>query len=539
MGRIGVAMNKQESLIRRSIQALVGLKDAMHFPGWGGQGSGGTGPIWNVLGPSWNSVGAIDYRAECGDLGGASLVVAAVNWLGRVLPEAPLTVVEIDDEGMEIPVPNHPAAMLWRKPNPYYSGTTLCKAYGYSWIVSGNPYFIKVRNGAGVVTELWYVPPHMMRPLWPATGNEFITGYEYRVDGATYVIPQEDVLHFRDGIDPSNTRLGLSPVASVMREIYTDQQIASYSALLMKNGAVPPVVISLKESVNALGVNLDSIREKYLKQTQGDERGKAWVSGNAVQVDKVGFSPADLTLGQLRRLPEERLAAVMGIPAIVLGYGAGLDKATYSNARQLVEYATESYLVPLYRYIEEELTTQLLPDFTEGATGLEYRFDLSGVRALSEDQDALYQRLTLGYQGGWLKRSEAREMAGYEWGPEDEVYKAPEASPLGGPGGDMSNLLNFPAKPKPAATDTAEEDTGKGLAAKLLEGTITFDEWWAAVGMPPRGNGSVTSLAEAKVAPAVGSDAVLDSAVPWLLRIGEAEVAAMLAAKPRRAIAHE
>ena len=89
------------------------------------------------------------------------------------------------------------------------------------------------------------------------------------------------------------------------------------------------------------------------------------MSGAAVNVEKVGFSPNDLNLAQLRRLPEERLSAVIGIPAIVLGYGAGLDKATYSNARQLVEYATESYLVPLYRYIQEELTTQLLPDFEE------------------------------------------------------------------------------------------------------------------------------------------------------------------------------
>ena len=150
----------------------------------------------------------IDYATEIGNVGSASLVMAAVNWLGRVLPEAPLNVVELDEDGMEQVIPGHPAAKLLRRPNLYYSGTTLLKAFAYSWIVSGNPYVLKVRNGGSRVTELWYVPPHMMRPLWPQSGSEFITGYEYKVDGATQTFEQEDVIHFRDGIDPMNTAHG-------------------------------------------------------------------------------------------------------------------------------------------------------------------------------------------------------------------------------------------------------------------------------------------------------------------------------------------
>ena len=104
-----------------------------------------------MLSDAWNGYGyggaRIDYTTEVGNVGSQSLVMAAVNWLGRVLPEAPLNVVEIDEDGMEAVIPNHPAAKLWRRPNAYYAGTTLCKAYGYSWIVCGNPYVLKVRNG--------------------------------------------------------------------------------------------------------------------------------------------------------------------------------------------------------------------------------------------------------------------------------------------------------------------------------------------------------------------------------------------------------
>ena len=503
--------NKETSLIRRSVQALASLKDALRFPGSGGghAGSGYQFPVWNVLSDAWHGYGynKIDYTTEAGDIGGASLVMAAVNWLGRVLPEAPLNVVELDEDGMETIIPNHPAAKLWRRPNEFYAGTTLCKAFAYSWIVSGNPYVLKVRNGGGRITALWYIPPHMMRPTWPASGSEFISGYEYKAEGASKIFEQDDVIHFRDGIDPMNMRMGLSPVASVLREVYTDQEIANYSALLMKNGAVPPVVISLKENVNAYQFDPNDVRDKYLRQTQGDQRGKAWVSGAAVNVEKVGFSPNDLNLAQLRRLPEERLSAVIGIPAIVLGFGAGLDRSggINANARQLIEYATEAYLVPLYRYIQEELTTQLLPDFEEDMSRFQFRFDLSSVRALSEDQDALYNRLTIAYRGGWLKRSEAREMAGYEWDVEDEIYAAP--SPEGEQIVDNSGNQVMPKKPLP---EPLPEEAEK----QLKEQKATDPD-------------------------AVASDAVLDAGIAWLISIDEEEAAQMLKAKPKVQITHE
>ena len=177
----------------------------------------------------------------------------------------------------------------------------------------------------------------------------------------------------------------------------------------------------------------------------------------------------------------------------MLGYGAGLDKATYSNARQLVEYATESYLVPLYRYIEEELTTQFLGDFEDDTERHQFRFDLSAVRALSEDQDALYARLSVGYKSGWLKRSEVRELAGYEFDAEDEIY-APIQT--GGP---------------PVGDDAMRdgEQGGKVLTFKAADPNAS------------------------------GNDAVLDAAIPWLLALGEDEAAKMLKAKPKVTIEHE
>ena len=363
----------------------------------------------------------INYAEEVGDLSASSLVMAAVNWLGRVLPEAPLQVIETAADGKEKPIPDHPAARLMRRPNPYYSGSTLWKTFALSWIASGNPYYLKIRNAGGQLIQLWYVPPWMIAPRWPQDGFEFISHYEYIVDDRVIPIKPADVLHFRDGIDPYNLRVGLSPAASILREIFTDNEVAQYGALLMRNGGIPPVAIALKDGQVSIGFDPAKVKADYQRATQGDERGKAFVSDMAIELTKIAFSPEELDVKMLRRMPEERFAAVIGIPAIVLGFGSGGDSSTYNNTEQADERAIENYLVPLYRYVEEELTHQLGADF-DFRENQAFRFDLTKVRALADDQDKLYERLDRAYNGGWLKRSEVRAAAGYDFKPEDEVY---------------------------------------------------------------------------------------------------------------------
>jgi len=155
------------------------------------------------------------------------------------------------------------------------------------------------------------------------------------------------------------------------------------------------------------------------------------------------------------------VSAVLGIPAIVLGFGAGLERSTFANFKEAREAAYESYIVPLLRHLEEELTLQLLPDFTNDSTA-RVSHDLSSVRVLQEDQTALYTRLTIGVKGGWIKRSEARAAVGLPVTPEDEVYITASAPTPN------DNGLN------PAA------DVTKGIEVKGLA-EMNLDEgaaWW-------------------------------------------------------------
>ena len=104
-----------------------------------------------------------------------------------------------------------------------------------------------------------------------------------------------------------------------------------------------------------------------------------------MNVEKLSFSPKDLDLGLLRQLPEERISAVLGVPAILAGLGAGLKNATYSNAKELREFFTENKLIPLWRMVGEELTQQVLIKEYETTLTTSAEYDFSEVRALQAD----------------------------------------------------------------------------------------------------------------------------------------------------------
>jgi len=433
----------------RSIKAAFQMR-------FGGYGGGQWGGAWSL---SWGQFTGtrVNFASEAGKLVNSSLVMAAVNWLGRVMPEAPLRVVEMDADGKEKAISNHPAAMLLKRPNPFYSGAAMWKAFALSWIADGNPYFVKVRNGFGQVIELWWIPCSTIWPRWDRSGRTFIDYYEYEVDGRLYRLEVDDVLHFRDGADPENMgRTGLSGVASVLREVCADNEVAQYNYLLMKNGGVPPVVLALKDSASSVDFDPQVIKDTYIRSTQGDSRGKVFVSGNAVELTKVGFSPTEMDIKILRRLPEERFAAVIGIPAIVLGFGSGADSSTYNNTEQADERAIENYLCPLYRYVEDELTHQLGADFalTENQR---FAFDLSKVRALQEDQDLLHKRAAIDLSSGGVTLNEYRAALSLPPDPSGDYYLRKQGVMAVSPEVASKQIEDAMNPPEPVITDNAPQ----------------------------------------------------------------------------------
>lgn len=330
-----------------------------------------------------------DYRKEVGDGLDSSVVTAPVLWIGRALPEANLCVKRRTGKGDLEDVQANPMLALIQQPNPFYGDIALWMATLVSFLISGNAYWIIVRNGAGRPAELWYVPHWMMEPRWSQQGDDFISYYRYSPGGGMEAMKIEpaDVVHFRHGIDPRNIRMGLSPMDGVIREIFIDLESSNFVASLLRNMGVPGVVISPKGGAMPAPEDVEATKAWFKQAFGGDNRGGPLVMGAPTDVQAYGFNPQQLNMSEGRDVAEERVCACLGVPAAVVGFGAGLQAtkvgATMEEMRKL---AWNNGVLPFARMLADELQRSLLGEFGNAA-GLVVSWDTSEVLALQEDED--------------------------------------------------------------------------------------------------------------------------------------------------------
>jgi HK97 family phage portal protein len=366
----------------------------------------------------------LDYAALVGDGTGSSTVMAVVQWIARTFPEAPVALWRVQGDGQEERDAKHDLLGLLKWPNQYYTGATLWQATLIDWITNGEAYWLKIRDRTGRPIELWFTPSATIQPQGDET--TFIGRYVYRPgDGQEVVLAPEDVVHFRYGLDPDDPKHGWSPLASVMREVYTDDEAATFTAALLRNSGVPGLLVSPKGDTYPSEDDVNATKTYVTEAFSGERRGEPLVFSGPTEVQQFGFNPQQLALKDLRRIPEERVSAVLGVPAIVCGLGAGLDRSTFANFAEAREAAYESNIIPAQRLLAEQMQLQLLTDFEPALQDWRLGFDLSAVRVLQEDENAKAKRWDVMVKGGWARVAEARRALDLEVDDTDEIYLRP------------------------------------------------------------------------------------------------------------------
>lgn len=366
---------------------------------------------------------SFDYRREVGDCLDASVVMAPIQFLQRSLPEAKLSVRRRQRGGKIVAIDDHPLLGLVANPNPYYGDIALWAGTILSYAIDGNAYWIKARNGNRRPAELWYVPHWMMEPVAPDDGSAFLSYYRYSPGGvAPMRIEVEDVVHFRHGINPHNMRKGLSPIDGVIREIFMDLEASNFVASLLRNMGVPGVVISPAGGAMPAPEDVEATKAWFQQAFGGDKRGAPLVMGAPTKVEQFGFNPSQMNMSEARDIAEERVCASLGVPAAVVGFGAGLQQtqvgATMTELRKL---AWHNGVLPMGRALVDELRRSLLPDFGDMA-GLDLYFDTDDVLALQEDEDKQVERLGRMLDSGAITLFEYRQALGLDADDAHKIY---------------------------------------------------------------------------------------------------------------------
>ncbi|MGH7185160.1 MAG: phage portal protein, partial [Pseudomonadota bacterium] len=432
-----------------------------------------------AVGPGTLPRTSYHYRQDVGEGLDSNVIMAPVMWIMRTFTEAHATVERRTPESVWATVEDHEAGILMDRPNEAYDGDALWKATCVSYVLNGNAYWRKVRNVFGDVIQLWYVPHWLVQPRWPQDGSQFIGHYDYQpnsgLGGPTRLLPR-DVVHFRFGLDPRNPRLGFSPLQPLLREIFTDDEAANFSAKILQNMGVPGLLVSPKsDAYRPSDDDLEKLKAYMATAFTGDQRGGAMVMGMPTDVAQFGFDPNKLMLGNLRDIAEERVCAALGLPAAVVGFGSGLQSTKVgATMRELRRLAWVQCLMPTQKSLARQLTAQLLPDFVAQLRRFRIYFDTSDVSAFQEEDDLRAARVARLVTAGVLRVDRGQEMLGLEVDDTQKVYLRPSNSLPVGPDAPAQPVPPGAVAPDPAAqngngTDPAAVDPAAAAAeGKLL-----------------------------------------------------------------------
>lgn len=331
-----------------------------------------------------------------------------------------------DDDGETVweKRPEHPLSRLLDEPNPYYTGAELRQATLLSRLVDGNGYNLIVEDGYGRPSEIWYEPHYSIEPYWdPSTRTSYVDGYR-RSDGST--VPVENVVHFRSGLDPKNTRKGLASLRAAMRRVKADDEIDAYTYAVVRNKGVVGLMVSPKHQDDEFVEEARAeIEERIASKLGGDRRGSTLVMSRAVDIQSPSMSPKDLDISSMARTSEERVSGILNTPAILAGLGAGLDRSTFSNMEEAQRYFSQRFLIPKWSMEGVVYGRVLLPRFGLDRDRYRIGVDMRQVVALQDNREQLHKIADGSFTAGWIDRYEAKRLAGLRPTPDDRgVYRS-------------------------------------------------------------------------------------------------------------------
>ena len=406
----------------------------------------------------------LDYSAEVREPFRTAPAFICLTFLARNATKPDPVVSRERGKGKGGRIDGHPLIKLLTRPNPYYSYTDQLK-FTILELSTGNAYWVKVRNYFGTPIQLIPVPSRCMQPI-SVDPAELITHYIYTGAGVMRTYPREDVVHFRDGIDPDDPRLGLSEFGYLARELYADNALSTMKAALCRNLGLPGLVFSPSDgSEQVLERDIEVIEKQLIDKTTGEHRGEPLGLQGSWKIDKISWSLRDMDIGSWQDGSAERVCAATGLNAMAVNLPS--KSKTFANYGEAIRSAWNEGILPRLECLAETINHQLLPDLGDDARE-RFGFDTSGVPSLAESEDAILERNLKALAGGGIMRSEFRAAVGLPATADDEVYYLPRGAVV--VSGDNLVVVSIPdldqsGEPGADADDEGVEDVEKTAEA--------------------------------------------------------------------------
>lgn len=212
-------------------------------------------------------------------------------------------------------------------------------------------------------------------------------GYTYH-DGGIDICPPEhvalfstnEVAHFAPRPAPGAIYRGESWMTAAIREITNDKMMERHKTKYFENAATPNISVALHESITPEA--FAEFKEKMNIEHRGWENAyKTLFLGGGADVQVIGATLDKINFASLQGRGETRVAAIAGVPPIIVGLSEGLSSSTYSNYGQAMRRFGDLTMASLWGNVAGSLATIVPPPGSDSRLW----YDARDVAFLRED----------------------------------------------------------------------------------------------------------------------------------------------------------
>lgn len=194
---------------------------------------------------------------------------------------------------------------------------------------------------------------HLVEP-WAVDVD--LDGYRrtYSIGGADVT---GDILHIRYRTRTSSAR-GEGPLEAGAGRLVAVEVLNRYATNLIASGGIPPGTLEHPDELSAK--QSADLQEQWLI-ARASSMGLPAVLSGGVKWNPTAINPTEMALVDLARFNESRIAALLGVPAFLVGLPSGGDPMTYSNVTSVFDYHWRAGLRPKAGAVCSALSGWLVP----------------------------------------------------------------------------------------------------------------------------------------------------------------------------------
>jgi len=355
----------------------------------------------------------LDFRRLVEDFHRKNAVVySAIRTISRTAAEPLFQAATEDEKQVMRPdrVPDELARII-RQPNEEQECYEFMELLLIHLHIAGNAFVHKIRSSKDNVIGLELIRPDLMS-IVPSTNKDGRRIAEYIVSpkhgGQKIRIRGTDVIHFKLP-DPLDEWWGLSPLFVLARYGDIDSQATDFLRAYFLNKGVPSGMLTVKGRLQ--DDDRDQLKDSWTQQFQGKE---GWhripVMDKDVDYKQLSTGLKDMDIGPVFDQSETRIAMVFGVPPILLGTNAGLQRSTFANFKESRRGFWTETMLPLYTRIVRRLTMKLArQDFGPKRAII---VDFTQVTGLMENKKEVRDLAIKGWDKSLFTRNQALKLLG-------------------------------------------------------------------------------------------------------------------------------